>query len=231
MQAPGDYVLDSAGAAVGRVERALPVASGECLVVARAFSRTGYVVCKASDVVGSETDERGLVWHTLRMGMEAVLRVGVFRREMGRLVKDLHPAPYGAAKPDPAVEADLREAFEEDSLTRDGEMETRVTHGVAVLSGWIDTVGGKVVAERIARSTPGVWDAVNRLTSDDELVGAVRRAVRGAGRISDAIQDLKVRRGAVQISLLPGAGDVAAEIAAVCAAVPAVRTVEVVPLD
>ena len=226
MPAPGDYVLDSSGAPVGRVESVLSSASGVRLVVARAFSRAGYVVCKAADVVRTETDENGLVWHTVGRGVEEIVRTGVFRREMGRLVRDRFPMPFGASLPDEVAEADLRGAFANDALTRDGEVEVRVKHGVAVLEGWIGTVGGKVIAERIARTTPGVWDAVNRLTSDDELVGAVRAHVRRAGAIADVIQDLKVARGTVRITLLPNVDAAPAELERVTREVPGVRGFE-----
>jgi hypothetical protein len=158
--------------------------------------------------------------------VEEVARNGVFRRELGRLVRDPFPLVFGVARSDDVTQAELRAALTEDALTREAEIDARVTHGVAVLAGWIPTVGGKVVAERIARTTPGVWDAVNRLTSDDELVGAVRAHVRRAGAIADVIQDLKVERGTVRITLLPGGADAWNEMRRVAGEVPGVRTVE-----
>ena len=204
----------------------LSSASGVRLVVARAFSRAGYVVCPAGDVTRSETDARGLVWHTVRTGIDEIARAGVYRREMGRLVRDPFPMPYGAPKPDDVVAHDLRGALSDDALTSDAEVDVYVRHGVALLEGWIGTVGGKVIAERIARTTPGVWDAINRLTSDDELVGAVRAHVRRAGSVADAIQDLKVVRGTVRITLLPGSTGPTAELENAALEVPGVRSVE-----
>ena len=185
------------------------------------------MVCAANDVVSRETDELGLVWHTLGVSPQDVARAGVYRREMGRLVKDPFPLPFGAARPDGEAETALRAALAEDPLTRAAVIETRVSRGVAILAGWIDTVGGKVIAERIARLTAGVWDAVNRLTSDDELVGAVRRSVRQAGSIADVVQDLVVRRGSVRLTLLPGGESAAERLKAVCQGEPGVRSVEV----
>ena len=225
MPAPGDYVLDSRGAAVGRIESVLTSVSGVRLVVARAFAKYGYVVCASGDVARTDTDAYGLTWHSLSITAEDAARAGVFRRELGRLVRDPFPMPFGAPRADDAAEAELGAALLDDPLTRDGEIAAHVTHGVAVLDGWIPTVGGKVIAERIARTIPGVWDAVNRLTSDDELVGAVRAHVRRAGSIADAIQDLKVERGTVRITLLPDGAAAADELKRVAAEVPGVRGV------
>ena len=218
--------MDSRGGAVGRIESELSSASGVRLVVARAFSKYGYVVCARGDVARSETDRLGLTWHTLSVTADDVARAGVFRRELGRLVKDPFPMPYGAPRPDAETQAELTAALADDPLTGDGEIAAHVAHGVAVLEGWIPTVGGKVIAERIARTVPGVWDAVNRLVSDDELVGAVRAHVRRAGALADAIQELRVERAIVRITLLPGdAGDPDA-LRRVAAEVPGVRAVE-----
>ena len=226
MSAPGDYVLDSRGGAVGRIESVLTSASGVRLVVARAFSKYGYVVCARGDVARSETDPLGLTWHTLSVTADDVAKAGVFRRELGRLVKDPFPLPYGAPRPDAEARAELAAALAEDPLTGDGDIAARVSQGVAVLDGWIPTVGGKVIAERIARTIPGVWDAVNRLVSDDELVGAVRAHVRRAGALADAIQELKVEHAAVRITLLPGHDVDSDALRRVAAEVPGVRAVE-----
>jgi hypothetical protein len=220
-------VLDAEGIAVGRIDSVLRSASGVRLVMARAFSRGGFIACLADRIAQTESDAFGLVWHTLAIGIEELTEGGVYRREMGRLVRDPFPAPYGATRPDDVVLTDVRAALDEDALTRNAELTVRVSHGVAVLSGWIDTVGGKVIAERIARVTPGVWDAVNRLTSDDELLGALRSGVRRAGGIADSVQAVRVQRGAVRLTLLPGGESAAEALRAACLAVPGVREVEV----
>jgi hypothetical protein len=226
VSAPGDYVLDSRGVAVGRIESVLTSASGVRLVVARAFSKYGYVVCARSEVALSQTDPRGLTWHTLSVTADAVARAGVFRRELGRLVKDPFPMPFGAPRLDGEAQAELTAALAEDPLTGDGDIAAHVSHGVAVLEGWIPTVGGKVIAERIARTIRGVWDAVNRLVSDDELVGAVRAHVRRTGSLADAIQELKVERATVRITLLPGHDGHSDALRRAAAEVPGVRAVE-----
>ena len=222
-------MLGADGTAVGRVESVLSSASGERLLIARAFSKGGYVVVARSDVASTEADGDGLTWHTLSLDGAEVASRGVFRRSLGRLMPDPFPAPYGQPRPDDEAEAELRATLRDDPLTREEEIEPRVRHGVAVLEGLIGTVGGKVVAERLARTTPGVWDALNRLHSDEELLSAVRVAVRRAGAIADAIQDVSVARGVVTVSLLSEttAAVERAEIERACRTVPGVRAVEV----
>ena len=83
-----------------------------------------------------------------------------------------------------------------------------------------------MVAERSARTSAGVWDAVNRLVSDDELVGAVRAHVRRAGALADAIQELRVEHATVRITLLPGRDVDSDALRRVAAEVPGVRAVE-----
>ncbi|HEU5315336.1 MAG TPA: hypothetical protein VFX49_04460, partial [Chloroflexota bacterium] len=70
----------------------------------------------------------------------------------------------------------------------------------------------------------------NRLYSDEELLGAVRMALRRAGTIADAIQDVRVAQGAVCVSLLGGdeAARARGEIERVCRAVDGVRATSVV---
>lgn len=227
MPAPGEYVLDVESLPVGRIDSVIRSVSGVRLVVARAFSRGGFIACAERHVARTEHDSLGLVWHSLGIGADALARTGVYRREMGRLVPDPFPAPYGAPRPDEVVAAEVRAALDEDPLTRGAELSVGLSHGVVVLSGWIDTVGGKVIAERIARVTPGVWDAVNRLSSDDELLGAARSAVRRSGAPADSVHDVRVRHGGVTLTLLPGGEGAADALRAACAEVPGVRSVEV----
>src|SRR5687767_11556172 len=99
--------------------------------MARAFSRGGFIACLADHIARTESDHFDLVWHTLRIGIEELTRGGVYRREMGRLVRDPFPSPYGAARPDEVVLTDVRAALSEDALTRDGELSVGVSHGVA----------------------------------------------------------------------------------------------------
>ncbi|HEU5317621.1 MAG TPA: hypothetical protein VFX49_16020, partial [Chloroflexota bacterium] len=88
MAAPGDFVRGADGAAVGRVESVLRSASGERILVARAFLRGGYAVLPASEVVAEEKDGEGLNWLTLDAGVGAVEVRGTFRRALGHLTPD-----------------------------------------------------------------------------------------------------------------------------------------------
>jgi len=224
---PGDYVL-AGDEPVGRVESVLHAASGDRLVIVRAFTRTSYVVAVTSDLARSDYDgDMGLTWHTLAVPFETLLARGMFRREMGRLVRDPLPHVWGASRPDDVVQAGLRADLEQDPLTRDSELSVRVSRGVAVLEGWIGTVGGKVVAERLARTTPGVWDAANRLASDEELVGAVGPRLRTDPEVAAAVGTVAIRLGQVRVSLLPGKDVSPDRVEALCRAVPGVREVTV----
>ena len=203
LAAAGEYVIDIAGAPVGRIEGVLETSRGVRLVVARAFTRGSFSVLEGVELTGREVDARGVAWHRIGNSMEAVLGRGSLRREMGRLVADPFPAPFGAPQPDGDVERELRDALEQDWLTKGARVETSVVHGVAVLEGLIGTVGGKVAAERLARTTAGVWDVINRLFSDEELLAVVRSAVRRAGNAADVVHDVRVAGGEVRLTLLP----------------------------
>jgi len=222
---PGGYVL-AGDEPAGRIESVLHAASGDRLVIVRAFSRTNYLVGMASDIGHSEHDaDMDLTWHRLAVPIETLLARGTFRREMGRLVPDPHPHVWGAARPDSVVEADLREDLKQDPLTRDGELVVRVSRGVAVLEGWTGTVGGKVVAERLARTTPGVWDAVNRVASDEELIGALGPQLRTDPLVAAAVGAVAIKLGRVRVSLLLVKEVSPGRVEALCRAVPGVRDV------
>jgi hypothetical protein len=94
--------------------------------------------------------------------------------------------------------------LEEDPLTAGGDFQVAVQRGVAVLGGWLGTVAGKVAAERLARTTPGIWDAVNRLHSDEETNAALRARLRERLDIAPAVRDVRVSLGRAVVILVPG---------------------------
>jgi hypothetical protein len=202
----GDYVLADDGAPVGRVESVLRSASGDRLLIARAFSRGGYLNAPVSEIGRSEDDPKlGLRWHSLCVPVQTLLSRGIFKRVMGRLVPDAYPSAFGSPRDDAEARADVLAALANEPLTREIGLNVHVRHGVAILEGIIGTVGGKVVAERIARVTPGVWDAVNRIVADEELSGAIRARLRLDGRLAAAIRDVSVKQGEITLDLLPHA--------------------------
>ncbi len=202
----------------------LELASGTRLVIARAYSRGSFVVATTAELAGTETDsETGLRWHILGVTPETLAARGVFRREMGRLTRDPLPTMFGSPRDDAEAAADVQQALAEDGMTRDGDITVRVQQGVAVLEGGLGTVGGKVAAERLARTTPGIWDAVNRLVSDEELGALVRGRLRVEGLVADGVQDVAAHGSVVEVTLLPGYGRLADDVRRVCADVPGLR--------
>jgi hypothetical protein len=227
--AAGDYVLSARPdlRPVGRVDVVLEAASGTRLVIARAYARGSFVVAAAVELAGSEvSSETGLRWHVLGVPVESLEARGIYRREMGRLTRDPFPTVFGAPRDDAEAAGEVRRALAEDALTRDGEITVRVRHGVAVLEGNLGTVGGKVAAERLARTTPGIWDVVNRLSSDEELGAAVRGRLRFEERVAEGVRDVVARGGVVEVTLLPGFGHLADDVRRLCADVPGLRRLD-----
>jgi hypothetical protein len=90
----------------------------------------------------------------------------------------------------------------------------------------VGTVGAKIVADRLGRTTAGVWEVVNRLVSDEELVAAVGSQLRGDPRTAAAVRGVTVELGRVTLAVA-GAGQEPDERALrrLREAVPGVRSV------
>src|SRR6266542_333637 len=170
----GDGVLARASdgelTPLGRVDSVLGARSGTQLVVERAFQPGRFTPLAAERVEVSDYDpEADLRWHVVGIDAAAAARLPVYRRALGRLTPDplqvISPAPGD----DAATTQSLAAILASDPLVGMAETRVRVTHGVAVLTGWVQTVGAKVAADRLARTSPGVWDVKNRLVSDEEL--------------------------------------------------------------
>ncbi|HEV2124316.1 MAG TPA: BON domain-containing protein [Chloroflexota bacterium] len=229
---PGDFFLSADDLPVGRLESALNAASGVRLLIARAYAPRAYVYTRHTDVRRSTDDPvTALRWHELEISAEELLRRGTFLREMGRLSRDPFPSPPRTPPDHKAAAAEVGRALDEDPLTTGSEIAAMVQHGVAVLDGWLDTVGGKVAADRLARTTPGIWDAVNRLYSDEELNAAVRTYLRSRVELAPAIQDVKVTSGRVTITVIRDASMLEQAAQHIRVAVPGIRaiTVEAAP--
>src|SRR5205823_4239201 len=93
----------------------------------------------------------------------------------------------------------------EDPLTAHSDLTVRVAHGVAVLDGWLRTMAGKLVAERLARTTPGIWEAKNRLVSDEELAALARSRARADPRLAGALTHVTADLGRLTVRLTLGA--------------------------
>src|SRR5439155_14350373 len=93
----------------------------------------------------------GLRWHRVDVRPAEMGRLPLFRRMLGRLTPDLVQLVPPAPTDDTAAQAALERALQEDPLTAHSDLMVRVAHGVAVLDGWLRTMAGKLVAERLAR--------------------------------------------------------------------------------
>jgi hypothetical protein len=229
--APGDPVLtaDDPPRPAGKIESVLAARGGDRLLIERAFSPGTYASVLVTQVASTEEDAAaGLRWHRLQLTWAALARTGVYRRTMGRLTPDPQPVTLPPQVDDAAALASLRQALRDDPLTADGEISALVVHGVAFLAGWVRTVGAKVVAERLARTTPGIWEAKNRLLSDEELAAAARRWVRANPLLLAATERVRVDLGRVTLHVrrdAPAAAFAAAQDLA--GALPHHRGVEV----
>jgi hypothetical protein len=201
----GDYVVSADELPIGRVESVLGASSGDRLLIVRAYLPRSYAFAPTTDVCGFETDPgTHLRWHWLAVTAQGLVARGIFRRDLGRLVRDPFPVPTLPAPDDRSSAAVLRQILEEDPLTAGGDFQVAVQRGVAVLGGWLGTVAGKVAAERLARTTPGIWDAVNRLHSDEETNAALRARLRERLDIAPAVRDVRVSLGRAVVILVPG---------------------------
>ena len=200
----GDPVLAAANGAVplGKIDAVLPARSGARIVVERAFQPGRFTPIAAADVAGSEDDPAtGLRWHRLALTAADLAHLPLYRRDLGRLVPDpLRHLPTAPA-PDQATREQVTAALGSDPLTAPSELGVLVVHGIALLDGWVQTLGAKVVAERIARTTPGVWDVKNRLISDEELAALARSAALADPALAALIDSIKVDLGRVVVRL------------------------------
>jgi hypothetical protein len=208
--AVGDLVITAPPVEpVGVVERVLPTSRGAQLLVQRAFAYGSYLVLPASGVAAVEDDaDLGLRWVVARERVADLVAAGVFRREVGRL----RPDPFPAGRPGLPSEGDdagtaqaIEATLATDPLTGGSDLAVRVRHGVAVLEGWTRTVGAKVQADRLARTTPGIWEVRNRLISDEEGRVLVRDSLRARSHVAAVVADFRIVLGRVVVDLLPGA--------------------------
>jgi hypothetical protein len=245
-QAPGvragDLVISEPPVeAVGRVDAVLETSRGRRLVVERAYAPGTFVVLDGAGLTpagavggapgapGVAATQEGPRWIVTAARPAALLAGGVYRRVLGRLQPD--PLAPGRGAPEaPADDAVVREALaaalRADDLLAGSEVRLAVRHGVALLEGWVGTVAAKVQAYRLARGTPGIWEAYARLASDEETRLVVRDALRAHPDLAAAVGAVAADLGRVTVTLLPGAAPaVAAGITAVAGGVFGVRAV------
>jgi hypothetical protein len=211
--AVGDLVISAPPVEpVGVVERILPTSRGLQLLVQRAFAHDSYLVLPATGVAAVEDDLTfGLRWIVARGRVADLIAAGMFRRALGRL----RPDPFPASRPgQPAVVDGVDDvgaarsidlALAAHPLTGGSDLTVRVRYGVSVLEGWVPTVAGKVQADRLARTTPGIWEVRNRLMSDEEGRVLVRDALRARPHVAAAVADFRMALGRVVVELLPDA--------------------------
>jgi hypothetical protein len=216
----------------GRVERRLPSKQSDRLLIERAFGRGTYLVARAAnvvDVVPLEPVEgaAGARWLHLSDTLAALYAGGVFARATGYLTK----LPYIPAPPPPPDDARalaaLEAALRDDPITAGGDLSLTVTHGVALLGGWTPDVGAKVHAERLARKTPGVWEAINSLLSDEELGALVRQRLLEDAGARSSVLSVSCQLGRVRVALAAGGASYAGRIKTMLETVSRVRAVAI----
>jgi osmotically-inducible protein OsmY len=112
---------------------------------------------------------------------------------------------------------------------RPAALEVRVENGVVTLHGVVPTERDRIAAERIARDTPGVWEVVNHLVSDEQIERAVGEALRTDAATAPYAEKITYSSLAGHVALiLPAEADQAA-VERVVRAVPGVRGVTLYP--
>ncbi|MER3406381.1 MAG: hypothetical protein C4289_15460 [Chloroflexota bacterium] len=110
---------------------------------------------------------------------------------------------------------------------RPAALEVRVENGVVTLHGVVPTERDRIAAERIARDTPGVWDVVNHLVSDEQIERAVGEALRSDPVTAAYAARITYSSLAGHVALIVPAGIDQAAVERVVRAVPGVRGVTV----
>jgi osmotically-inducible protein OsmY len=108
---------------------------------------------------------------------------------------------------------------------RPAALEVRVENGVVTLHGVVPTERDRIAAERIARDTPGVWDVVNHLVSDEQIERAVGEALRSDPATAAHAARITYSSLAGHVALIVPAGIDQAAVERVVRAVPGVRGV------
>ena len=192
---------------IGRIDSVLAARGGARLVIAVAYFVGRYVAIGEAEVAGTSVDtSTSLRIHTLRLDAAAVRRLPAYRRVLGRLMPDPSLAVPSSYPGDVAAQSALDQALSDDPLMADAAVQARVRYGVAVLTGWVRSVGAKVAADRLARTAPGIWDSRNRLQSDEELTALARRQVVAAPDLARAVQRITVDLGRVSVEVDPASG-------------------------
>lgn len=214
---------------MGKIDAVLGARSGERLLVERAFQPGRFTPVVTSDVAASEDDATtGLRWHRIAVPPGELARLPLYRRVLGRLIPDPVQLLPPNLPEDTAAQTALQAAVQEEPLTAGADLAVRVVHGVAVLEGWVRTVAGNLVAERLARTTAGVWEAKNRLVSDEELAALARSRALADPQLAGAVAHIAAGLGRVTVHLSPGATAAAARAAHDLGKLPGCREVVVV---
>lgn len=110
---------------------------------------------------------------------------------------------------------------------RPAALEVRVENGVVTLQGVVPTERDRIAAERIARDTPGVWDVVNHLVSDEQIERAVGEALRTDPGTATYAANITYSSLAGHVALIVPAGIDQTAVERVVRGVPGVRGVTI----
>jgi hypothetical protein len=191
---------------VGKIDAVLHARAGDQLVIERAYQPGRFTSLPATQVIKTTDVPAGARWHEVDVDAAHLAQLPVYRRVLGRLTGDPVRLLPAAPPDDAAARQALLQAMREDPLTAGADLQVHVRHGVVFLSGTIASVGAKVIAERLARTTPGIWDARNSVISDEELSAVARSRALADPHLASVVEEIKVEGGGLYLRLRSTAG-------------------------
>ena len=208
----GDLVVDREHTPIGTINSVIRPPSGARLIVAVAGYHDRYVVVASADLVGTLAPPFGTATRhvTSRLRLD-ILESVTYRREMGRLIRDLSqvdPFPFPSqaawAAADDLSRTTVQDGLAQARLTAGQPISVAAWHGSIHLSGRVATDVGVIEAMRIAYAAVGVWHVVSTLVSDEALGMHLRRHVRGSDTAA-AVAAIAVVHGVAIVTPFDGA--------------------------
>jgi hypothetical protein len=229
---PGDVVTDCGQTPIGTINAVIRPVSGVRLIVTIAGYHGRYVVIPAANLVGTVDPPIGSATRHVASGLRLdILGGGTYRREMGRLIKDLSridPFPFPLAgerdASDDRSRTTVQHGLSRSRLTAGEPVAVDVWHGVVHLHGRIATDAGVIEAMRVAYGAEGVWHAVSTLISDEALGMHLRRHVRGSDA-APSVAAVSVAHGVGVVTPFDGATLDSATLAAWHAETPGLASI------
>ena len=208
----GDLIVDREHTPIGTINSVIRPPSGARLIVRVAGYHDRYVVVASADLVGTIAPPIGTATRHVTLQLRVDILEGVtYRREMGRLIRDLSnvdpfqfPSQAARAAADDLSRTTVQDGLARSRLTAGQPIIVEAWHGSIHLSGRVATDVGVVEATRIAYAAVGVWYVVSTLVSDEALGMHLRRHVRGS-ETAAAVAAITVVHGVAIVTPFDGA--------------------------